>query len=99
MGKFSKNRIVVSPGLVELGKIEKQENYNFGQKLTKVADYIIIVNRVNLDSIKSGVESCGYDMSKVFCVDTLNEAKVKLAEIAKPGDTVLFENDLPDNYI
>ena len=38
-------------------------------------------------------------MSKVFCVDTLNEAKVKLAEIAKPGDTVLFENDLPDNYI
>jgi UDP-N-acetylmuramoyl-tripeptide--D-alanyl-D-alanine ligase len=32
-------------------------------------------------------------------VDTLEEAKKKIKEIVKPGDTVLFENDLPDNYI
>ncbi len=99
LSKFGSNRVVITPGLVELGKIEKEENFKFGQKIAKVADYVIIVNRVNLDSIKSGIESQGYDMSKVFTVDTLMEAKQKLQEIVKPNDTVLFENDLPDNYI
>lgn len=99
LSKFNSNRIVITPGLVELGHIEKEENYNFGEKISKVADYVIIVNRVNLEAIKSGLEKSNFDMSKVFCVDTLKEAKEKLREIVKPNDTVLFENDLPDNYI
>ncbi len=99
LAKFGSNRIVVTPGLVELGHIEKQENINFGEKLAKVADYIIIVNKVNHDAIKEGIDKCGFDKEKVFAVDTLEEAKKKIKEIVKPGDTVLFENDLPDNYI
>jgi len=99
LSKFESNRIVVTPGLVELGKIEKEENFKFGEKIAKVADICIIVNRVNLESIKAGLESAKFDMTKVYCVDTLKEAKSKLQEIVKANDTVLFENDLPDNYI
>ncbi len=99
LSKFSNNRIVVTPGLVELGKLEKEENIKYGEKLAKVADYVIIVNQVNLDSIKQGLENKKFDKEKIFTVDTLKDAKTKLKDIVKEGDTVLFENDLPDNYI
>lgn len=99
LSKFKSNKIVITPGLVELGKIEKQENINFGEKIAKVADYVIIVNQVNMASIKQGLENKKYDPEKIICVDTLVDAKKKLQEIVKAGDTVLFENDLPDNYI
>ena len=99
LAKFNKNRIVVTPGLVELGKIEREENVKYGEKLAAIADYVIIVNQVNLAAIKEGLESKKYDMQKVFAVDTLDDAKNKLKEIVKDGDTILFENDLPDNYI
>lgn len=99
LSKFPSNKIVITPGLVELGKIEKEENTNFGEKLAKVADYVIIVNQVNMQEIKQGLENKKFNMEKVFCVDTLNDAKKKLQEIIKSGDTVLFENDLPDNYM
>jgi len=99
LAKFKSNKIVITPGLVELGKIEKQENINFGEKIAKVADYVIIVNQVNMAAIKQGLENKKYEAEKIICVDTLADAKKKLQEIVKPGDTVLFENDLPDNYI
>jgi UDP-N-acetylmuramoyl-tripeptide--D-alanyl-D-alanine ligase len=31
-------------------------------------------------------------------VSSLDEATALLRQIVTPGDTVLFENDLPDNY-
>ncbi len=99
LSKFPKNRIVVTPGLVELGLIEKEENIRFGEKIAKVADSVIIVNQINLESIKTGLENQKYDMKNVFTVDTLEDAKKKMQEFVKEGDTVLFENDLPDNYI
>ena len=92
-------KIIITPGLVELGKLEKEENIKYGEKLAKVADYVIIVNQVNLDSIKQGLENKKFDKEKIFTVDTLKDAKTKLKDIVKEGDTVLFENDLPDNYI
>ena len=99
LSKFHSTKIVITPGLVELGKLEKEENTNFGEKMAKVADYVIIVNQVNMAEIKQGLENKKFDMEKVYCVETLNDAKKKLQEIVKPGCTVLFENDLPDNYM
>ena len=47
---IGKDKLVVTPGLVELGRLEKEENFNFGVKMAKVATSIIIVNKVNLES-------------------------------------------------
>lgn len=99
LNKFGKNKIVVTPGLVELGRLEKEENFNFGVKMAKVANIIIIVNKVNLESIKEGVLSTGFDETKIYEAETLDVAKKLMKDILKPGDAVLFENDLPDNYI
>lgn len=92
------NKIIVTPGLVELGIKEKEENINFGKNLSKVADYVIIVNKTNQESIKQGLLEENFNKENIFCVNTIIEAKLKLKEIAKKGDTILFENDLPDNY-
>lgn len=99
LSKFGNKKIIVTPGLVELGSREKEENFNFGVKMSKVADYIVIVNKVNLESIKKGIESTKFNMTRVYEAETLDEAKLLLKGIVQTGDAVLFENDLPDNYI
>ena len=37
-------------------------------------------------------------MEQVFVVKSLAEASAQMGRMLKPGDVVLFENDLPDNY-
>jgi UDP-N-acetylmuramoyl-tripeptide--D-alanyl-D-alanine ligase len=91
-------RIVVTPGLVELGNKEKEENRNFGRNLADVADYVIIVNKTNKDEIMAGLLEKDFMEENIIPVNTIIEAKLKLKDIAKKGDVILFENDLPDNY-
>ena len=91
-------KIVVTPGLVELGNYEHEANYNFGKQLAEVCDYVIIVNQVNKEKIAEGLKDAGFDESKILYAISLIDAKLKIKELAKKGDTVLFENDLPDNY-
>lgn len=91
-------KIVVTPGLVELGQMEKEANFNFGAKMAEVCDYAIIVNQVNKDSITEGLKSKDFEDEKIIYALSLLDAKLKIKELAKAGDIILFENDLPDNY-
>lgn len=93
------NKFVITPGLVELGEKEKEENINFGKNLAHHADYVIVVNKTNKDSINEGLVSEGFKEENIMFAQTLIEARIMLKERAKKGDIVLFENDLPDNYI
>ena len=61
-------------------------------------DAVIIVNKTNLEEIKEGLLSEGFDENKILSSSSLIEAKLQLKEIIEKGDVVLFENDLPDNY-
>ncbi len=91
-------KIIVTPGLVELGQLEKESNFNFGAKIAETCDEVIIVNKVNKNSITEGLLSEGFSEEKISFATNLLEAKLKLKDIAKKGDVILFENDLPDNY-
>lgn len=91
-------RIVVTPGIVEMGEMEKEANFNFGQQIADVADIVIIVNKVNADNIKEGLLSKNYPEDKILFADSLKIAQGMLPNISSPGDAILFENDLPDNY-
>lgn len=99
LSKFGKNKIVVTPGLVELGNLEKQENFNFGAKIADVATHVVIVNVVNSESLKAGLLSKNFDEKKIFFAENLKQANEKIKDLIKPKDVILFENDLPDNYI
>ncbi len=96
---FGKRRIVITPGLVELGKKEAEENTNFGKKLAEVADIVIIVNKQNFEAIKKGLDENGFKDENVYQAETLEQAKILMKDFVKKDDAILFENDLPDNYI
>ncbi len=91
-------RIVITPGMIELG--DKQEEYNeqFGRHIAANADLAIIVGHYNRDAILCGLEKAGMQSDKVYAVDTFVQAQELLAQQAQPGDTVLYENDLPDTF-
>ena len=88
-------KVVVTPGIVELGDLQAEANEAFGRHAGEVADVVVVVARVNRDAIVSGAAS---GSAEVVVVDTLDEATSRLQTILGPGDVVLFENDLPDQY-
>lgn len=96
---FGKRKIVVTPGLVELGVKSDEENFNFGRKIAKVADIVVIVNKVNFASIKKGLDEEKFNDENIYQAETLEKAKILIKDFIKENDAILFENDLPDNYI
>ena len=89
-------KVVVTPGIIELGELQFEANERFGEHAARVADAVIVVARVNREAIVAGARKEG--SAQVIAVDSLDEATAKLPELIGPGDVVLFENDLPDQY-
>lgn len=90
-------RIVVTPGMVELGDRQEELNGQFGKKISRSADIAIIVNTYNREAITEGIRK-GAGSVEVHTVDTFSDAQRLLATILRSGDTILYENDLPDTF-
>ena len=95
---FDGNKIIVTPGIVEMGLKEREVNVQFGENIAKVCNKVIIVNKVNLESIKQGLLQAGFNEEDILEAESLKQASTLLPNLTKAGDVVLFENDLPDNY-
>lgn len=91
-------RIVVTPGMIELGDREFDLNKALGKYIGANVDVAIIVGEYNRDALQEGLAESGMDRQNVHLVDDFNEAQVVLGGILRPGDTVLYENDLPDSF-
>ena len=95
--KFGGKKIVVTPGLVELGVLEKSENYALGGELVGL-DFVILVGERLVEPVKQGYLEKGGDPEKLKVVLGLEAAKAELQKVIGQGDAVLFLNDLPDAY-
>jgi UDP-N-acetylmuramoyl-tripeptide--D-alanyl-D-alanine ligase len=92
-------RYVVTPGFVEMGAKQYDNNRAFGQDIAgSKADGVIVVNEVNREAITAGLNEGGYDMARVATVASFKEAMAELQPRLKAGDVVLYENDLPDSF-
>ncbi len=99
LGLFDACRILVTPGMVELGAKQEELNFEFGQEASKACDYIVLVGKNQTLPIYNGIKESGYNMDNVYVADTLNEALAKVqAYQTDKKKIVLLENDLPDNY-
>ncbi len=95
---FPGRRIVITPGMVELGAEESRFNHDFGVKMANCADVVILVGKKHTAPIAHGLKESGFPESQLHIVSSLDEAAAILRQIGRPGDVALFENDLPDNY-
>jgi UDP-N-acetylmuramoyl-tripeptide--D-alanyl-D-alanine ligase len=96
----SGRRIIITPGMIELGELEEQENKRLGEHIAKSGiELAILVGEQQTVPIKQGIdESEAPDKPQVKVVSTLFEANDILSSYARAGDVVLYENDLPDSY-
>ncbi len=88
-------RVVVTPGLVELGSMQYDANREFGRAAGSVASDVVIVGRTNRKALLEGVAGRG---AAVRLVGSREEAVEWSRANLGPGDIVLYENDLPDHF-
>lgn len=99
LGEFKEGRkIIVTPGMIELGAMEVEANREFGNNIGKVCDYVILMGKIRTQPIYDGLMDVNYNPDNIFIVNNLDEATIQIGKLAKPKDVILFENDLPDNY-
>lgn len=91
-------RIIVTPGMIELGDRQKQLNEELGMEIARSADVAIIVGEYNREALIAGIKKIGFNSDNLYEVGSFNEAQNVLGNILKSGDTVLYENDLPDTF-
>lgn len=91
-------RIIVTPGMIELGSEQYSLNQAFGKYIGENLDIAIVVGEYNRDAIVEGIKESGFDEKNLHIVASFNEAQQQLARLLSPGDTVLYENDLPDTF-
>ena len=94
----SGKRLLITPGMVELGELQEGENHKLGMLAAQSATDIILIGRNQTQSIYEGLRSSDFDQSRVQVLDTLDEAVSWYQQNLRAGDTVLFLNDLPDTY-
>lgn len=100
LGQFDTgNRIIITPGMVELGELEYEENKAFGRAIARAnLDLVVLVGQERSKPILEGINEETEVTESVTIVNTLYEANDIVRGFAKPGDVILYENDLPDVY-
>lgn len=94
----SGRRIIVTPGMIELGNDQAALNKELGRHIGNNVDIAVIVGIYNRDSLVEGIMSTDFDRSSLHLVDSFAESQKLLSTLLRPGDTVLYENDLPDTF-
>jgi UDP-N-acetylmuramoyl-tripeptide--D-alanyl-D-alanine ligase len=85
-------RVVVTPGLIELGDDQHIENLNLAKKVSAYGAELVAVGRTNAKPLMMGYEGT------VRRFDTRDQAVQWVRSALIAGDGVLYLNDLPDHY-
>ena len=92
-------RILITPGMVELGEDEAEYNRKFGGYAADCCDRIFLVGRKHTEPIKEGILAKGFPEKDLEVFDKVEDA-INRAYAVKTDQHkyILLENDLPDNY-
>ncbi len=97
LSMFEGEKIVMTQGVVELGKSQASQNFELGEYIARVADKCIVLG-VNANDLRQGMLDGGMGSRDIVVVANLDEAQQVLAKIVSPNSIVLIQNDLTDNY-
>lgn len=100
LGSFKgMKKIIVTPGLVELGSKEYDFNYKLGLAAANVCDEIVLVGAKRAVPMANAIKTTEFASENMHIVDRFTDAVALLAGKLDSNTVVLIENDLPDNYI
>ncbi len=92
-------KIVVTPGMIELGEDEYSKNYEFGCKISEVADYVILVGEKQTKPILKGLQDQKFSKEKIKVINDVKLAFQIIDNLNLAKETyILLENDLPDIF-
>ncbi len=100
LGAFQGGRkFLVTPGIVELGEREDVENEQLGHHAATICDIVVLTgNGKRVNGILKGLTKAHFNSANIFTFNSLAEARLMLRQMVRPGDVVLFENDISDIY-
>jgi UDP-N-acetylmuramoyl-tripeptide--D-alanyl-D-alanine ligase len=91
-------KVLVTPGMIELGEREDELNRAFGRQAAAACDYVILVGRDQTRAIAGGLVDAGFPADRVYVARNLQDAVAHLHTVRTAADVVLYENDLPDTH-
>ncbi len=91
-------KIIITPGMIELGEKQYELNKEFGIAIAHSCDYVILVGKTQTKPIQDGLKQAEYNSQKIIIADDILSAFNHLNQIVEQGDVVLIENDLPDTF-
>lgn len=91
-------KIIVTPGMIELGSIEDEENTIFGENIADVCDEVILIGDKQTKAIQKGLKNKKYDEKHIYILEDVIDAFDLIKKIKGKDTYVLLENDLPDVF-
>lgn len=98
LGSMDAFRMLVTPGMVELGDKEYEINKEWARYSAAHCDYIILVGRKQTVPLQEGLKEAGYPTNKFYVAEHLQDAIQQMHKVAETNTIVLLENDLPDTF-
>lgn len=89
-------RVLVTPGMVELGHLQEEENRRLAREAAEVVTDLVVVGHTNRRALVEGATEGG--IGSVIVLPDREAAVRWVRDQLGPGDAVLYENDLPDHY-
>jgi len=87
--------VVVTPGIVELGRVQRERNLAFARAVAEAGARVVVVGRTNREALVAGARDGG---AVPDVVDRREQAVTLATSVAGERGVVLYENDLPDHY-
>ena len=91
-------KFVVTPGMIELGDKQYEENKLFGKKIASSSDYAILIGKEQTAPIYDGLLEAKFDTDKIFILNDVKDAFPLIQRLKREEAYVLLENDLPDLF-
>ena len=96
---FDAQRVLVTPGMVELGERQEALNRELGEYAATRCDWAVLVGIRQAPPLKEGLLAGGFPEERIFVAATLQEGLAFVNRLPAEGQRiVLLENDLPDNF-
>jgi UDP-N-acetylmuramyl pentapeptide synthase len=98
LGMMPGIKIIVTPGMIELGEEQYELNKKFGTYIAKEVDYAILIGKDQTKPIYEGLIESSFPKEKIFILNDVKEAFPLMRRLEEGETYALLENDLPDLF-